>query len=289
MSSIQDEIDRRMSLWKLFSSKPVGHINFQKNLYDKKIMRGERGIYRNINQTKLIIPNHCGITVAIRHTAGKYDDKITAENMIYSYPITMRKNHDLGEIEATKTCINNNIPISIILDGIDSKHKEVKLAWVVNSDDLNKKFLLEFSPPSSTTSVPIKPSTTRAPFKLTGKAGTKIKSTVSIRPEQNKFRFEVLKRYGKKCGVCKSISEEVIQAAHVRPKSKRGSDDDRNGICLCANHHIAFDKGLFSIDPTTLEIVKKSKNLKIEETKLTTATGKIPHLDALEWKWKNPK
>ena len=289
MSSIQDEIDRRMSLWKLFSSKPKGDLHHKTDLADNFVMRGERGIYRNKKITQSIIPNDDGITIAMRHTDGKYDDLLTSENLIYRYPETDMKNHDEGEINSTKACMIYNMPIFIILKGNSRSTKEVKIAWLVDFDDLNKIFFLEFLPPSSTSSIPTKTSTTRAPFNLTGKVSTKIKSTVSVRPEQNKFRFEVLKRYGKKCGVCKSITEEVIQAAHIRPKSKRGPDDDRNGICLCANHHIAFDKGLFSINPTTLEIVKKSKGLKIEETKLTTATGKIPHFDALEWKWKNPK
>src|SRR5262249_16488993 len=38
-----------------------------------------------------------------------------------------------------------------------------------------------------------------------------------------------------------------VQAAHIYPKAKKGSDDLRNGICLCRLHHWAFDVGWFSL------------------------------------------
>lgn len=39
-----------------------------------------------------------------------------------------------------------------------------------------------------------------------------------------------------------------IDAAHVVPRNRDGSDDIRNGIALCKRHHWAFDLGLFSIN-----------------------------------------
>ena len=49
----------------------------------------------------------------------------------------------------------------------------------------------------------------------------------------------------------------MLQAAHIRPVSENGSDDPRNGLVLCANHHLAFDANLFAFDPETLEVVYK--------------------------------
>jgi len=69
-----------------------------------------------------------------------------------------------------------------------------------------------------------------------------------------KFRFRVLKRYGKSCAVCDIDIEGLLEAAHIVSVSAKGCDDPRNGLPLCRNHHRAYDKGLFWIDPTTFAI-----------------------------------
>ena len=38
-----------------------------------------------------------------------------------------------------------------------------------------------------------------------------------------------------------------VQSAHIYPKRLDGSDDARNGICLCRRHHWALDAGWISI------------------------------------------
>jgi putative restriction endonuclease len=67
------------------------------------------------------------------------------------------------------------------------------------------------------------------------------------------FRETVQRIYNYSCSVCgvslKSPRGHVeIDAAHVVPRNRDGSDDARNGIALCKRHHWAFDLGLFSID-----------------------------------------
>jgi putative restriction endonuclease len=54
----------------------------------------------------------------------------------------------------------------------------------------------------------------------------------------------------------RSISHpQLIEAAHIRSKAHKGSDDWRNGLPFCSTHHAAFDAGLFGIDLETLRIV----------------------------------
>ncbi|KEO83266.1 HNH endonuclease [Tumebacillus flagellatus] len=72
------------------------------------------------------------------------------------------------------------------------------------------------------------------------------------RRRSNKFREFVKYIYGFACAVCGSALRDhsgnpEVESAHFYPKSMHGSDDVRNGICLCRNHHWAFDAGLFSI------------------------------------------
>jgi hypothetical protein len=83
---------------------------------------------------------------------------------------------------------------------------------------------------------------------------------------------------------------EMLDAAHICPKLAKGSDDPRNGLVLCANHHRAFDAGLFAIDPATLDIHCRPDGpdrlaLGIIRTSVAHLS-KPPHAVALSWLWK---
>lgn len=80
----------------------------------------------------------------------------------------------------------------------------------------------------------------------------------------------------------------LIQAAHLVPKSNRGSDDARNGLPLCANHHLAFDRGYWCVDPD-LKLHATAdgpalNDLAIIRTDLSHLTL-LPHPDALTRVW----
>nr|WP_025774309.1 HNH endonuclease [Clostridium botulinum] len=77
-------------------------------------------------------------------------------------------------------------------------------------------------------------------------------STVSKIPRDAAFGISVKRLYNFKCAICglglKSPKGKYeVQAAHIYPKSKDGSDDLRNGICLCHLHHWALDAGWIAI------------------------------------------
>jgi putative restriction endonuclease len=38
-----------------------------------------------------------------------------------------------------------------------------------------------------------------------------------------------------------------VQSAHIYPKARDGSDDVRNGLCLCRRHHWALDVGWIAL------------------------------------------
>lgn len=68
------------------------------------------------------------------------------------------------------------------------------------------------------------------------------------------FRKQLLVLYHGKCAVCRralrspsGLSE--LEGAHIVPRNLGGTNDARNGLGLCRQHHWAFDKGLFGIDP----------------------------------------
>jgi putative restriction endonuclease len=62
-----------------------------------------------------------------------------------------------------------------------------------------------------------------------------------------RFRQNVLAAYGCRCAVS-GIQLELVDAAHIIPVDhERGTDELKNGLCLSALHHRAFDNGLIGI------------------------------------------
>lgn len=64
---------------------------------------------------------------------------------------------------------------------------------------------------------------------------------------------DIKKMYGFKCQVCeftiKTDSGNYAEGAHIKPLGipHNGNDRKDNILCVCPNHHVMFDKGLFSI------------------------------------------
>ncbi|MGH7813216.1 MAG: HNH endonuclease [Candidatus Binataceae bacterium] len=74
------------------------------------------------------------------------------------------------------------------------------------------------------------------------------------------FRDVVVRQYEYHCAMCDfrlgtPQGAYEAEAAHIIPKSKRGSDDPRNGMCLCGVHHWAFDEGVISVRPEDLTVI----------------------------------
>lgn len=67
--------------------------------------------------------------------------------------------------------------------------------------------------------------------------------------KQASFRKQVLEAYGNKCALCSIEEASLLRAAHIMDVVNGGPDCVSNGICLCVNHEIAFDRGLILIEP----------------------------------------
>jgi len=81
------------------------------------------------------------------------------------------------------------------------------------------------------------------------------------------FKKVVYEVYEHRCAVC-GIQLELIEAAHIIPHSdKKGNDDPKNGICLCALHHAAYDSGLIYFGEDYLIKVNGDKVKYLEKTK----------------------
>ena len=93
------------------------------------------------------------------------------------------------------------------------------------------------------------------------------KYTCSRVARDSKFRKRVLDRCNYKCVVCGMSITCVLQAAHIVAVKDDGSDDPRNGVCMCANHHLMFDKGLFEIKKYKIKVLDESIQQEVQDGK----------------------
>jgi hypothetical protein len=70
-----------------------------------------------------------------------------------------------------------------------------------------------------------------------------------------RFARRVTQAYNGLCAMC-GIDANLVQAAHIYPASAPGSHDEPwNGLALCPNHHLAFDRHLLAVHPDTRQVI----------------------------------
>lgn len=73
---------------------------------------------------------------------------------------------------------------------------------------------------------------------------------VRVRLVQGFFRQTVLASYEERCAVCGIRPGTLLTASHIIPwaENEQRRADPTNGLCLCALHDRAFDRGLITLD-----------------------------------------
>lgn len=99
---------------------------------------------------------------------------------------------------------------------------------------------------------------------ITEKIGEDKIVAVKQRVNQGFFRAMVLSNYDETCVICDLNYAPLLVASHIIPWSKNTTErlNPHNGLCLCAIHDKAFDRGLISID-NTLRVIFSKELLKI--------------------------
>ena len=283
--TVADELSRRLQLWEQI---PAGNAaNAEPSaLRSMGVYGGAQGIWVDKRTTGTLSPDGQGVTVGILHTGRHYPDDLSDDGLIYHYPTTHRPSgRDAAEVQATKNAAALSLPIFVILPGMSSAAKRsIRLGWVVDFDDENKQFLILFGERAPDYQAAASQETA---FALTG-GSTSRKTTAKARPGQQRFRFQVLAKYGCKCSVCTITHPSLMKAAHICGKAHNGSDDWRNGLPLCSTHHDAFDAHLFTINPETLAIETMPSVSPASigiTTKSLTPIHQHPHPEALSWRF----
>lgn len=93
---------------------------------------------------------------------------------------------------------------------------------------------------------PIEYQIANLPLEIEGKERNAI---VKQRINQNFFRNMILASYDYKCCITHSNTFEFLTACHIKPWNidVENRVNPHNGLCMNYLHHIAFDKGLFTI------------------------------------------
>ncbi len=76
------------------------------------------------------------------------------------------------------------------------------------------------------------------------------------------FRRIVVSVYEYRCAFCglqviNSLSQNILDGAHIKPFAEFYDDRIDNGVSLCKNHHWAFDRGWFTINDNYAILVSK--------------------------------
>ncbi|WP_104088575.1 HNH endonuclease [Arthrobacter sp. GMC3] len=279
------ELERRQQMWQALLYKD-GPANVEPSLLRAlEIFVGQPGICVPAMTRTPATPD--GVAVSLLNTGKHYADEVTATGAIYHYPNTARNGrHDESEINAAKAAFGLGLPVFLITPGSPQNTRTVHRGYIEDMDDTQQVLLVTFADgelPSPPTKGELE-----AAFKLTDDEALGDYSLRKNRKNQARFAFNVYKRYGTGCAVCGFTVQGLVQAAHLLSKKNNGSDDARNGLPLCANHHLAFDRHYWCIDPD-LKIHAKNdgptlETLAIVRTDLSHL-ALPPHDDAVTRIW----
>ncbi len=130
------------------------------------------------------------------------------------------------------------------------------------------------------------------------KGPTERVTTAKQRIYQSFFRASVLSGFNQQCCICRLPHPEILIASHIVPWSVREDArvNPQNGLCLCASHDVAFERGLIGISTDFTIIlcdrVKKSKDTAsqllfgaFEGKRIILPDRFIPRAEFLSWRF----
>ncbi len=287
-TAVEGELRWRLALWRHLQATSVDGLLTPATLRAMGVYGGAQGIWIDLNRTKSIDPN--GVAVAVLHTGARYAEDLDESGVIYHYPDTARgPARDAREIAAMKAASELGLPLFVITSPTPtSAQRRVRLGWITDGDDDNRAFLITFAE-TAPSRVQWDDHSDDEPFAAFGNRSRRVGRTVQHRPDQQAFKFKVLRRYGARCPLSGVTVPQMLEAAHLIPDSQGGSSDPRNGLVLNAALHRAFDAGLFAINPDTLTIETLPAGPTLQDMGIHTPTlTALPHRpapEALRWRY----
>lgn len=276
LPDVSKEIHRRKDLFNSLKRNRNGYVD-NTSIRQNRIRFGQRQIIsRNLPHINE------DVTLSILSTGKDYSDKLSGTSLEYDAPNTTMREIDKREISGMVAAMHYKIPIFVVIENkTDIPKRRVFMGLVKDYDNDRNKFLIDLLdkfPEINDSDLGIVQNQTEdfKPYELERNDKEQL---VKARRNQTRFRYGVLKRYGTICSVCNFDIEEAIEAAHIIPKGSKGSDDLRNGLPMCANHHKLFDANYFAFDKKTNIIMRNgivAEKLGISKSDLTHLRN-LPH------------
>lgn len=246
------EVQRRELIWATAKALGAPGNVPTRELEPLRLRAGGRGIYVDVPQTRSAIAP-AGIAVSFLDLGEAYANERNVHGVAYRLPSTTREGRDQAEIAATVRAYELTMPVFMILPGAQPTSRSIRRAIVELVDLARGSALITFMDDDP---LPPEPHDDQDNlFELVVDDPETRWQRRRARPNQARFAFAVLQRYGARCAVCDLDAEPVIEAAHIRAKALQGSDDARNGLPLCSNHHRMYDAGWFAFEPQTSGVV----------------------------------
>lgn len=286
LDPIAGELEWRRTAWRELLGRGRPTDVERRVIRELGMYSGAQGVWVDASRTRTLTADGTGIAVGLLHTGRHYADDLSETGILYHYPRTQRPpGRDASEVAATKRAAELALPLFVITPSqLRKSRRDVHLGWVVDWDDDDELFLVTFTDELDERHAA--PEADRSEFRLFAEDRETRRVEVLARPNQQRFKFDVLARYGASCAVCDIDAPEVLDAVHLADKAVKGSDHPENGLVLCATHHRAFDRGLFAVHPETQEIHFRAGTGDLRVTRASLAHLKaLPHSDALEWRW----
>ncbi|WP_395293691.1 HNH endonuclease [Kitasatospora hibisci] len=283
-STLEEELAWRLAMWRnLQARQDADGLLTAGEVRAVRAYGGQQGIWVDKKRTRHLDPQ--GLAVGLKHTGVDYPDEINDSGALYRYPDTNRRGQDKAEVNATKAASRRSLPVFLISER--GTRREVRLGWVAGWEDTSSQFYVSFdaTPPQQLLD---RDRSDDHPFQLEGNRRRTRAGTITSRPDQAKFKVEVIHRYGSRCPFSGIAVPAMIEAAHLRPDAENGSSDPRNGIPMNAALHRAFDAHLFAIHPDTLQVMVRPQGPSLAELGIIEpqlALSKLPHKEALKWRY----
>jgi hypothetical protein len=280
-SDVVAELETRLGMWADLKAAGGPSRVAPSIVRDLRLFFGGRGIWIDTARTRGI-GGYPAVAVGLLHTGRHYADDLSDDAVLYHYPVTDVPGRDAAEVEAMKATGGLRLPIFFVLQ--EGTRRSVRRGWVTSWDDATREFLVEFG--ALPRDIPRGDQVDTAPFGLFEDREEVFRRTRG-RPNQQRFKLQVMQRYGGSCAMCASAIPEVVDAAHLVPDADRGTSDPRNGLPICKNHHAAMDKGLVVYDDQGRLHVRGYTAAQLQVTRLDLSQLPAgPAREALAYRWK---
>jgi hypothetical protein len=115
----------------------------------------------------------------------------------------------------------------------------------------------------------------------------RVQTTILARPQQSRFRRDVLTSYGFTCLLTRERMPDVLEAGHIVPVGNNGNDLVENGVCLRSDIHKLFDAGHIRLNPNGSVVLSEVARESESYSRLPNSVT-IPDFvnrASVEWRW----